>query len=74
MNNFLRAIIAGWGARKLGGGCLGTIIAFFVIFYALGTCNSHPVPAGGQKNSLLRPPAHKSANVYVLRKISPPGA
>ena len=42
MNNFFRTIIAAWGAKKLGGGCLSTIIIFFVIYWALGNCNSHP--------------------------------
>ncbi|MEO8568890.1 MAG: hypothetical protein ABI419_07135 [Ginsengibacter sp.] len=48
MNKLVRALIAGWGAKKLGGGCLGTILVFIIIYYALGTCNSHPartVPA-----------------------------
>ncbi len=38
MKKLLRAIIAFWAARKLGGslGCLGTIILFFVIFWLLG--------------------------------------
>jgi hypothetical protein len=39
MPNWLRAIIAGWGAKKLGGGCLSTILIFVVIYYALGQCN-----------------------------------
>lgn len=39
MNNFLRTIIAGWGAKKLGGGCLSTILIFIIIYYALGHCN-----------------------------------
>ena len=43
MNKLVRALIAGWGAKKLGGGCLGTILVFIIIYYALGTCNSHPV-------------------------------
>lgn len=38
MNNFFRTIIAGYGAKKLGGGCLSTIIIFVVIYYALGHC------------------------------------
>jgi hypothetical protein len=45
MNNFFRTIIAGYGAKKLGGGCFGTIIVFIIIYYALGTCNSHPIPS-----------------------------
>lgn len=38
MNNFFRAIIAGYGAKKLGGGCLGTIVVFILIWVALGYC------------------------------------
>jgi hypothetical protein len=36
MNNFFKAIIAGYGAKKLGGGCLGTIIVFVIIWWLLG--------------------------------------
>ncbi len=39
MNNFFKAIIAGYGAKKLGGGCLGTIVVFVIIWMVLGTCN-----------------------------------
>jgi hypothetical protein len=42
MPNWLRALIAGYGAKKLGGGCFSTILIFVVIYYALGQCN-HPV-------------------------------
>jgi len=42
MNRFFRALIAGYGAKKLGGGCLSTIVIFIVIYYALGKCNSSP--------------------------------
>ncbi len=63
MNNFLRTIIAGWGAKKLGGGCLSTIIVFIVIYYALGTCNSHPVQTAPQRNSSLQRPAHNVAHI-----------
>lgn len=45
MNKFFRALIAGYGAKKLGGGCLSTIIIFIVIYYALGTCNRPATPA-----------------------------
>lgn len=40
MNNFFRAIIAGYGAKKLGGGCFGTILVFIIIWVILGQCNS----------------------------------
>jgi hypothetical protein len=39
MQKWLRALIAGYGAKKLGGGCLSTIVIFIVIYYALGQCN-----------------------------------
>lgn len=38
MNNFFRALIAGYGAKKLGGGCLGTILVFIILYYLLGYC------------------------------------
>lgn len=39
MNKFFRVIIAAWGAKKLGGGCLSTIVIFVIIYVALGQCN-----------------------------------
>lgn len=41
MNNFIRTIIAGYGAKKLGGGCFSTILVFILIYWALGNCNSN---------------------------------
>jgi hypothetical protein len=39
MNKFIRALIAGYGAKKLGGGCLSTVLIFIIIYYLLGQCN-----------------------------------
>jgi len=39
MNKGLKALIAGYGAYKLGGGCLGTIVVFLIIYWLLGQCN-----------------------------------
>jgi hypothetical protein len=39
MNNLLRGLIAGYGAKKLGGGCLGTVLVFILIWVALGQCS-----------------------------------
>jgi len=39
MNNILRGLIAGYGAKKLGGGCLGTILVFAIIWVVLGQCS-----------------------------------
>ena len=40
MNNFFKVLIAGWGAKKLGGGCLSTIVIFVIIYMLLGKCGN----------------------------------
>ena len=44
MNSFFKTIIAGYGAKKLGGGCFSTILIFFVIYWALGNCGKQQQP------------------------------
>ena len=39
MNKLFRGLIAGYGAKKLGGGCFGTIIVFIIIYVLLGYVN-----------------------------------
>jgi len=39
MNNIFRGLLAGYGAKKLGGGCFGTIIVFIILWVLLGQCN-----------------------------------
>jgi hypothetical protein len=63
MPKWLRALIAGYGAKKLGGGCLSTILIFVVIYYALGQCNrpaSQPQP---QRTQVQNAPAVKTASL-----------
>ncbi len=36
MNNLVKGLISGYGAKKLGGGCLGMIVVFIIIWYILG--------------------------------------
>lgn len=36
MSKLLRGLAAGWGAKKLGGGCLGTILVFLLLWWLLG--------------------------------------
>jgi hypothetical protein len=38
MNNIFRGLIAGYSAKKLGGGCLGTVIVFLVVWALLKNC------------------------------------
>lgn len=70
MNKLIRALIAGWGAKKIGGGCISTVIVFIIIYYALGTCNSHPVQTVPQRSSLNQPQVHNGANISVLEEKS----
>ena len=39
MNNLFRGLIAGYGAKKLGGGCFSMVLIFIVIWVALGQCD-----------------------------------
>ncbi|WP_256385857.1 MULTISPECIES: hypothetical protein [Mangrovimonas] len=39
MKNLLRALLAGFGAKKIGGGkcgCIGVIIVFIILYWLLG--------------------------------------
>jgi hypothetical protein len=55
MNNFFRGIIAAWGAKKLGGGCLSTIVIFIIIYSLLGKCNNNKAKAAYTDPALKRP-------------------
>jgi len=33
-----KGLLAGYGAMKLGGGCLGTIVVFVLIYFLLSQC------------------------------------
>ncbi len=39
MSKLLRGLAAGYGAKKLGGGCFSTILVFIVLWYLLGHCD-----------------------------------
>lgn len=39
MKKLLRALVAFWGAKKIGGGrcgCIGTIVVFLILYWLLG--------------------------------------
>jgi hypothetical protein len=36
MSKLLRGLTAGYGAKKMGGGCFSTILVFIVLWYVLG--------------------------------------
>jgi hypothetical protein len=64
MPNWLRTLIAAYGAKKLGGGCFSTIFVFIVIYYALGQCN-HPV--GGQHSNQMQAKPATTAQVVTVK-------
>lgn len=36
MNGLFKTLIAGFTAKKLGGGCISMIIIFLIVYYILG--------------------------------------
>jgi len=36
MRGLFRTLLAGYGAKKLGGGCLSTILVFVLLYWILG--------------------------------------
>ena len=36
MSKILKALVAGYGARKLGGGCISTVLIFILLYWLLG--------------------------------------
>lgn len=36
MSKLLRGLAAGYGAKKLGGGCISTILIFLLLWWLLG--------------------------------------
>jgi len=66
MNNIFKALIAGYGAKKLGGGCFSTVLIFIVIWYALGHCgNSNNYNGSTTANT---PAIHSTA---AIKNVSP---
>lgn len=39
MSKLLRGLAAGYGAKKLGGGCFSTILVFALLWALLGQCD-----------------------------------
>lgn len=39
MSKLLRAGVAGWGAKKSGCGCFGTVFVFMILWWFLGHFN-----------------------------------
>ncbi|MGB4774369.1 MAG: hypothetical protein WBP45_04295 [Daejeonella sp.] len=63
MNNFFRTIIAGYGAKKLGGGCFSTILIFIIIYFALGQCNRQSV------GKVLKPKGSVTSSITYVTPI-----
>jgi hypothetical protein len=36
MNNLFRGLLAGYGAKKMGGGCISTVLIFILLWWLLG--------------------------------------
>ena len=70
MNNLFRGLIAGYGAKKLGGGCFSTVLIFVLLWVLLGQCgatydpNDYPQDAS-RTISAEAPPAPLAATELV---------
>ncbi len=40
MSKLLRGLAAGYGAKKLGGGCFSTVLVFLLLWWLLGNCEA----------------------------------
>lgn len=40
MSKLLRGLAAGYGAKKLGGGCISTVLVFVLLWWLLGYCSA----------------------------------
>ena len=40
MSKLLRGLVAGYGAKKLGGGCFSTVLIFLLLWWLLGYCGA----------------------------------
>ena len=66
MNNLFRGLIAGYGAKKLGGGCFSTILVFVLLWVLLGQCGATYAPTDAQTpdahtESVSAPPSAPAA-------------
>jgi len=73
MNKLFRGLIAGYGAKKLGGGCFSTILIFILIYWALGNCNSNdkavrPASLMQENNIAAEIKTEQYRNTYNLNK------
>lgn len=75
MPNWLRALIAGYGAKKLGGGCFSTILVFVIIWWALGHCGTqqnynygHGQLERKNNNTIAAAPFKKTVHTYTYSK------
>ena len=68
MNNLFRGLLAGYGAKKLGGGCFSTILIFVVLWVILGQCGASmpPVP-----DADVVTPAAASPPAVALPPVTP---
>ncbi|HEY4875261.1 MAG TPA: hypothetical protein VIH86_06790 [Puia sp.] len=41
MRDWLKALIAGYAAHRMGGGCVSTIVIFFLVYWLLGHTGCH---------------------------------
>jgi hypothetical protein len=65
MSKLLRGLVAGYGAKKLGGGCFSTVLIFLLLWWLPGYCDvisNSPWRAGPLR------PRRASASTAIARR------
>ncbi len=73
MNNIFRGLLAGYGAKKLGGGCFSTILVFILLWVLLGQCNAALPPLSPESNvhKMQSSQVERAKETYVVSGIPP---
>ena len=71
MNNLFRGLLAGYGAKKLGGGCFSTILIFVVLWVILGQCGASMPPVPDADVVTQAVPAAASPPAVALHPVTP---
>ncbi|MDX1420400.1 MAG: hypothetical protein R3181_10580 [Rubricoccaceae bacterium] len=67
MNNLFRGLLAGYGAHKLGGGCISTVLIFILLWWLLGTCGAMlPAPEATAPIGKASPALYASASTSPI--------
>ena len=72
MNNLLRGLLAGYGAKKLGGGCFSTVLVFVLLWVLLGQCGATYAPDASEPSARIEAVSTTAAPSSAVRLAPAP--